>query len=692
MQAHFAIWFLAIATLFASPALGGDTLHGSPEIATLQREFPALAKLLTAEKPWEQEPLNLAKTIFARPPKIAQGSAAYPLLLDDEREEDGWPGETIFGQWSYETEFYAFDLERPVIKLHVGRPLLFSMQHGRVEAVAASRKHAAQFPVLDAKVIPPLLTRLASITNTFRRFGARPLPSDHQRVASYSLPNDIIMTVTDYSGSCNGTPYVEITFTPAEPVRKFTGAQTPAFPGAEGFGRFAVGGRGGKVYVVTSLDDYLPEGRPGREAGTYGQASEHALTLGEGNWEPYVDALGKPHPDQGRPLLPAYPALPPEPVIHGTLREAVEAEGPRYVVFAVSGDINLKSDLDIRNPYITIAGQSAPGDGIQIRNWGVNVQTHDVILRYLRIRVGEIKGPGKIRRVLGDKTHALDLSGINVIADHCEAAYANDQVFNVYGIERRVAATLQWSYVYGAPTHSTHEKGEHSMDMVIAGWSFASFHHNLIAHGRSRNPRVDMLTFDFRDNVIYNFVGTGYGSDNDTRRLNYIGNTLKQGPDTKGAAYAFAGTGPYWQLYGADNQLPPDFKGVFSAPGNAPLPDPIPVAPVTTQHAAAAYRLVLDQGGANKPVRDSITTYVAQTVHDGTGFIPGTADDWPTHGYAKYPRAKAPADKNHNGIPDKWEIAHKLNPATCKATGRDLDPNYDNIEVYLNSLSEHESQ
>ena len=269
-----------------------------------------------------------------------------------------------------------------------------------------------------------------------------------------------------------------------------------------------------------------------------------------------MDALGHPHPDEGRPLLPPEKALPPEPVIHGTLREAVEASGPRYVVFAVSGEIKLKGPLVINNPYITIAGQSAPGDGIQIRNWGIKVETHDVILRYLRIRVGEIKGPGNLRRVLGDQTHALDLAGMNVIADHCEAAYANDQVFNIYGNYRRVAVTMQWSYIYGAPKHSTHEKGDHSMDSVNAGWGYASFHHNLIAHGERRNPRVDLLTYDFRNNVIYNFLGNGYGSDNDTRQINYVGNTMKKGPDSTGhTAYAFSGTGPYWQFYGAGKPL-----------------------------------------------------------------------------------------------------------------------------------------
>ena len=677
----------AFATLLANALLAADTLRDSSEIAALQREFPVLSKLLTAERPWETAPMDLAQAIFDRAPKIAQGSPAYPLLLQDQRESDGWPGEQIFDQVCYETEFYAFDRVRPVIKLHVGRPLLFAMQHGRVEALAASRRGVAQFPFLDPRVIPPLLERLDGIAGSLARFGARKLPGDHPLVSTYALPNGVIMTVTNYTGSTNGTPYVEIALTPAEPVRRFEGTQTLAFSGAEGAGRFALGGRGGKVYIVTSLEDYLPEGRRGRKEGTYGQASAYATTLGEGKWRPFVDALGRPQPGQGQPLLPGFPALPPEPVIRGSLREAVEAEGPRTVVFAVSGDIELKSDIVIRNPYITIAGQSAPGQGVQIRNWGIRVQTHDVILRHLRIRVGERKGPGDLRRTLGEQTHALDLTGMNIIADHCEIAYANDQMFNTYGTEAREAVTLQWSYIYGAPRRSTHEKGDHSMTTVGVGWGFVSLHHNLIAHSLRRNPRVDMLTYDFRNNVIYNFLGTGYGSDNDTRRLNYVGNTLRKGPDSTGsAAAAFSGTGPFEQLFGEDNRLPPDFKGVFEAPEAALLSRPIPFAPVATHAAEEAYRLVVAQGGAIKPARDAITSYVAQSVLDGTGSVPGTPDDWPTSGFPTYPPAQTPADKNANGIPDAWEIAHGLDPATCKATGRDLDPRYDNIEVYLNSL------
>src|SRR5688500_16419324 len=137
------------------------SLHGSSEIETLQHDFPVLAKLLMSETPWEQDPGRLANAIFARPPKIAQGSAAYPLLFQDQREKDAWPGEKVFDHLSYESEYYVFDRVHPIIKLHVGRPLVFAMQHGRVEAVAASRGGTAQFPFLDdPSAIPPLLKRL----------------------------------------------------------------------------------------------------------------------------------------------------------------------------------------------------------------------------------------------------------------------------------------------------------------------------------------------------------------------------------------------------------------------------------------------------------------------------------------------------------------------------------------------------
>lgn len=122
---------LASALLLASATFAADPLRTSPEIDALRRDFPVLANLLVADNPWEQEPAVLARAIFARPPKIAQGSPAHPLLLQDQREWHGWPGEKVFDQLSYESEYYVFDRMNPVIKLHVGRPLVFAMQHGR---------------------------------------------------------------------------------------------------------------------------------------------------------------------------------------------------------------------------------------------------------------------------------------------------------------------------------------------------------------------------------------------------------------------------------------------------------------------------------------------------------------------------------------------------------------------------------
>jgi len=162
---------------------------------------------------------------------------------------------------------------------------------------------------------------------------------------------------------------------------------------------------------------------------------------------------------------------------------------------------------------------------------------------------------------------------------------------------------------------------------------------------------------------------------------------MKKGPDsTAKVEYAFSGKGHYWQAYGEGNQLPAESKGIFEAPEGVVISRPHPFAPVSTHSAAEAYRLVLAQGGATKPVRDRITTYVAQTVEDGTGFVPNTPEDWPYRGFDSYPPAAATPDENGNGMPDEWEIARGLNPATTKPNGRELNPHYDNIEVYLNSI------
>ena len=142
------------------------------------QEFPFLGRLLTTESPWECSRRALVRKVFDRMPTIAQGDKEYPLLFSDRREENGWPGEKIFDQYAYESEYYTFDREYPVIKLHIGRPLLFDVQHGRVEALARAKNLTLRFPQLDPEVIPPFLQKLDSIVDLLAPNGARRLPGD----------------------------------------------------------------------------------------------------------------------------------------------------------------------------------------------------------------------------------------------------------------------------------------------------------------------------------------------------------------------------------------------------------------------------------------------------------------------------------------------------------------------------------
>lgn len=219
----------------------------------------------------------------------------------------------------------------------------------------------------------------------------------------------------------------------------------PAFPGAEGFGAKASGGRGGRVIAVTNLDDSGP----------------------------------------------------------GSLREAIDARGPRIVVFRVSGTIPLKSSLRLRNGDITIAGQTAPGDGICLKDYSLDLSgANNVIIRYLRVRPGDSSGKGL--DALGGR------SGENIIIDHCTMSWSIDETVSIYGGARNV--TVQWCLMSESLYQSVHAKGHHGFGGIWGGQN-ASWHHNLLAHHSSRNPRIpgknDDQLIDLRNNVIYNW---GYNS------------------------------------------------------------------------------------------------------------------------------------------------------------------------------------
>ncbi len=426
--------------------------------------------------------------------------------------------------------------------------------------------------------------------------------------------------------------------------------QTPAFPGAEGFGAFAVGGRGGKVYEVTNLNDRGP----------------------------------------------------------GSLRAAVEAKGPRVVVFRVSGNVELKSTLAIRNPYITIAGQTAPGDGICLKNRALSIAADHVIVRFIRCR------PGDNARAESD---AISISsGRDIIVDHCSASWSVDETLSASSSRGLGNVTVQWCIISESLNDSIHHKGAHGYGSLIrGGWGNGyTFHHNLYAHHSARLPRPGNYNnrtrdpkgfiLDFRNNVVYNWGGSaaGYNADGSNgtdsiTKMNFIGNYYKSGANSRGAL-AFSESSRSARAYFAGNSMngtrPRDpwslvtFRG-FSA-GQLERyrqSEPVPVPPVRTDDAATAYRRVLAGAGAALPKRDAVDARVVSDVENGTGRI--INDEQDAGGWPALKSGEPPDDADHDGMPDKWEKARNLDPKDPSDGADDRDGDgYTNIEEYINALAD----
>lgn len=466
-----------------------------------------------------------------------------------------------------------------------------------------------------------------------------------------------------------------------------TAEDAPAFPGAEGFGRYVTGGRGGKVYHVTTLED------------------NNSV---------------------------------------GSFRYAINQTGKRIIVFDVSGTIQLKSTLQLKKPNVTIAGQTAPGDGICIAGYPFQISTNNVIIRYMRFRVGS----SNVTVSGADGWDGLgSLDQKNIIVDHCSVSWSIDECCSFSGCSN---ITLQWSLVSQSLVNAGHNKGAHGYGGNWGG-SGASYHHNLLAHHGSRTPRLGPRPttqtderMDMRNNVIYNFGGNGcYGGEG--MNVNIVNNYYKPGPGSptgdKGKRIAGIGIrtkeycttypdyapmlhvwGKYFVegnvnsmygdvtednwTYGMYNQIDAGGNdGTYTAvtKDTIKLDAPIENIPVTMHTAQNAYDKVLKYVGASIK-RDALDEIMISDTRDGKASFTGTgngsgfintendvkyADG--TTGLPTLTGTAAPTDTDQDGMPDAWETANGLNPnSSSDAALYSLDSKgyYTNIEVYINSLVE----
>jgi hypothetical protein len=441
-------------------------------------------------------------------------------------------------------------------------------------------------------------------------------------------------------------------------------AQLPAFPGAEGFGRYATGGRGGQVVKVTNLND-----------------------SGEGSF---------------RWALTQFP------------------DEPLTVVFTVGGLIELQSNISVKRSHLTIAGQTAPGDGICLRNYSFIVNgasakgNHgNIIIRFIRSRPGGMDKKG---------LYGFDMENCHdVIVDHCSFSWANEECAALYDTKN---TTVQWCMVSEGLYSAGHMKGNRSFGGVWGG-QYASYHHNLFAHLNNRAIRFNgarahdtIALVDYRNNVVYNWANANacYGGEvniaGGVSQVNLINNYYKPGPAAPTelkfvhASYQkenSKGTGEWFAegniMEGESYLTKKNRRGIDLSeagfPSQAIKDQPFAIAePIVMQSAREAYESVLNFAGAILPKRDAVDERVVMETRTGTAIgkgvygKPGIIDlPFSVGGWPVYQSGKSPVDSDNDGMPDDWEKKKGLNPADASDRNQKDKSGYTMLEIWLNEMA-----